>query len=287
MHARFAFGVSAGPASLCSSQSVVLPACAASPPPLLLGLRDHINLTMSCMHPVPWSLNAYGTPSASVARAANAAGSGSYGLSVTAGNAQAIVAAGPAISLTAGASCVLSTARTRTCNVIIRAAGGFHADPAPTTCMLSGCVAHPHSSSRRNPTRSAPLLMLLSLLLMWVPPVAGARVHVYLSARAPSDDAVKLELLLLDAANLPAASSPVDAYADISVTLAATWQFFTLVRCCMGAGMLLLCVTAAFAVVEASTLAHTSADQHTAAVWPMLLSTLLVLLLLVVREASP
>lgn len=51
---------------------------------------------------VPWSINPYGTAAASVARTAAAAGSGGFGLTVTAGGNQPIVLAGPALALTAG-----------------------------------------------------------------------------------------------------------------------------------------------------------------------------------------
>lgn len=56
------------------------------------------------------------------------------------------------------------------------------------------------------------------------------RVYTYLWARGPNNDAVQLQYLLLNSANMVAASYPVDAYADISVTLINTYQHFTLVR---------------------------------------------------------
>lgn len=58
---------------------------------------------------------------------------------------------------------------------------------------------------------------------------AGTRVNTFLWARAATDDVVQLQYLLLDAANLPAASSPVDAHTNVRVNVLATWQLFTLV----------------------------------------------------------
>lgn len=60
--------------------------------------------------------------------------------------------------------------------------------------------------------------------------VPGTRVYTYLWARGPSNDVVQLQYLLLNSANMVAASYPVDAYVDTSVTLINTYQHFTLVR---------------------------------------------------------
>lgn len=51
----------------------------------------------------------------------------------------------------------------------------------------------------------------------------------YLWARGPNNDVVQMQYMLLNAANMPAASYPVDGYADISVTLVNTYQHFTMV----------------------------------------------------------
>lgn len=63
---------------------------------------------------------------------------------------------------------------------------------------------------------------------------AGARVNTFAWARAATDDIVQLQYMLLDAANLPAASSPVDAHADVRANLLATWQLYTLVSLASG-----------------------------------------------------
>lgn len=64
-----------------------------------------------CCLAVPWTVNAYGTNAVSVSRTAAAAGSGAFGLSVAAGNAQPIVLAGPALSLMAGKHTLRSVPR--------------------------------------------------------------------------------------------------------------------------------------------------------------------------------
>lgn len=54
--------------------------------------------------------------------------------------------------------------------------------------------------------------------------------HTHLWAQGPSGNAqVQLQYLLLDSGNMPAASHPVDAFSDVQVSLAAFWQFYTLV----------------------------------------------------------
>lgn len=50
----------------------------------------------------------------------------------------------------------------------------------------------------------------------------------YLWARGPNDDVVQMQYLLLNSANVPAASYPVDAYVNTRVTLVNTYQHFTL-----------------------------------------------------------
>lgn len=57
---------------------------------------------------------------------------------------------------------------------------------------------------------------------------AGTHVSTYLWARGPNDDVVQLEYLLLNSANMPAASYPVDAYVNTRVMLISTFQHFTL-----------------------------------------------------------
>lgn len=54
--------------------------------------------------------------------------------------------------------------------------------------------------------------------------------HTYLWARGPNNDVVQLHFTLLTSANLPAAATPDDAHADISVNLLDIYQHFTLVR---------------------------------------------------------
>jgi hypothetical protein len=70
------------------------------------GATHHLThrVQLCCVHmpAVPWSINPYGTAAASVARTVTAAGSGDFGLTVTAGGNQPIVLAGPALALTAG-----------------------------------------------------------------------------------------------------------------------------------------------------------------------------------------
>lgn len=53
--------------------------------------------------------------------------------------------------------------------------------------------------------------------------------HTYLWARGPNNDVVQLQYMLLDAGNLPAASYPVDAHANMRVNLINIYQHFTLV----------------------------------------------------------
>jgi hypothetical protein len=59
---------------------------------------------------------------------------------------------------------------------------------------------------------------------------AGTRVSTYLWARGPNNDVVQMQYMLLNSANMPAASYQVDAYADMRVTLINTYQHFTMVR---------------------------------------------------------
>jgi hypothetical protein len=49
-------------------------------------------------------------------------------------------------------------------------------------------------------------------------------VSTYLWARGPNDDVVQLQYLLLNSANMPTASYPIDAYVNTRVTLISTYQ---------------------------------------------------------------
>lgn len=73
--------------------------------------------------------------------------------------------------------------------------------------------------------------------------------YTYLWARGPNNDAVQLQYLLLDSGNMVAASYPVDAYADISVTLIHTYQHFTMVRAMVGRVLMPACTRCTLAQV--------------------------------------
>jgi hypothetical protein len=98
-----------------------------------------VGLLVLLLCAVPWVVNPSGTAAVSLTRTAAAAGSGTFGLSVAAGGAEAIVLSGPALNLAAGAHSIPA---------LIRMQKGCR---QPDSCVVGAgpCSAHRRAKFRQ------------------------------------------------------------------------------------------------------------------------------------------